>query len=121
VGYVIRADGWSVYFAGDTDLFDGMSECGPVDLALLPIWGWGMSVGEGHLDPPRAARALELIRPRIAVPIHWGTFFPLGLRRLRPQFLSEPAREFERLAAQRAPDVDVRVVLPGSEITLEIR
>jgi L-ascorbate metabolism protein UlaG (beta-lactamase superfamily) len=119
LGYVISGRDRNVYFAGDTDLFDGMTELGSIDLALLPIWGWGTSVGEGHLDPVRAARALELIRPRVAVPIHWGTFFPLGLRRLRPQFLTEPPREFARLAARLTPEVEVRVLEPGSETSLE--
>ena len=32
----------------------------PVDVALLPIWGWGPTLGEGHLDPTTAARATEL-------------------------------------------------------------
>jgi L-ascorbate metabolism protein UlaG (beta-lactamase superfamily) len=119
LGYLIRDGGRTVYFAGDTDLFDEMSELGPIDLALLPVWGWGTSVGDGHLDPERAARALQLIRPRVAVPIHWGTFFPVGLRRLRPRFLTEPPREFRRLAAQLAPEVEVRIVEPGAEMPLE--
>ena len=50
--------------------------CGEVDLALLPIWGWGPSLGPGHMDPERAARAAALIEPRIVVPIHWGTLYP---------------------------------------------
>ncbi len=51
VGYVLRSSGQAVYFAGDTDLFDEMSAIAPVDVALLPIWGWGPTIGEGHLDP----------------------------------------------------------------------
>lgn len=119
LGYVIRKRGRTAYFAGDTDLFPGMSTLGPLDLALLPVWGWGPAVGEGHLDPERAARALELLRPRLAVPIHWGTFYPLGLRRLRPMPLSQPPLEFARLAGRLAPEVEVRVLEPGSETELE--
>ena len=119
LGYVIEGNGRSVYFAGDTGLFDEMSEIGPVDVALLPVWGWGPSVGEGHLDPKGAARALAMIRPRIAVPIHWGTFYPAGLRRLRPKHLTDPPHEFARLARDLAPEVDVRVLEPGSETSLE--
>jgi L-ascorbate metabolism protein UlaG (beta-lactamase superfamily) len=118
LGYLIRHGGRTVYFAGDTDLFPQMSEFGAVDLALLPIWGWGPSVGEGHLDPERAAHALEMIQPRLAVPIHWGTFYPVGLRMLRPEPLTEPPREFARLASQLAPGVEVRVLEPGSETAL---
>jgi len=119
VGYVIRNEERSVYFAGDTDLFDGMSEVGPVDVALLPVWGWGPSIGEGHLDPETAARALTLVRPRLAVPIHWGTFYPAGVRRWRPEPLVEPPQEFARLARELAPGVEVRVLQPGSETSLE--
>ena len=119
LGYVIRSEGRSVYFAGDTDLFEEMSEIGPVDVALLPVWGWGPSVGEGHLDPETAARALTLVQTRVAVPIHWGTFYPVGVRRWRPEPLTEPPREFARLARQLAPWVEVRVLQPGSETSLE--
>jgi L-ascorbate metabolism protein UlaG (beta-lactamase superfamily) len=119
LGYVIRGGGRTVYFAGDTDLFGEMSELPPLDLALLPVWGWGPSVGEGHLDPETAARALALIRPRLAVPIHWGTFYPVGVRRLRPGPLVQPPLEFARIANELAPEVDVRVLQPGSETSLE--
>src|SRR5262245_60256342 len=54
VGYVIDAS-TSIYFAGDTDLFDGMRELAPIDVALLPVSGWGPKVEEGHMDPARAA------------------------------------------------------------------
>jgi L-ascorbate metabolism protein UlaG (beta-lactamase superfamily) len=118
LGYVLRGDGRRVYFAGDTDLFDGMSELRPLDLALLPVWGWGPSLGSGHLDPAGAARALTLLRPRGAVPIHWGTFYPLGLSRLRPAPLSDPPLEFARLAAELSPEVDVRVLDPGGMMEL---
>jgi L-ascorbate metabolism protein UlaG (beta-lactamase superfamily) len=119
LGYRIRRGERSVYFAGDTDLFPGMSEVGPVDVALLPVWGWGPTVGPGHLDPESAAAALALIRPRIAVPIHWGTFYPAGLARLRPRPLVEPPLAFARRAREVAPDVDVRIVQPGAETSLE--
>jgi L-ascorbate metabolism protein UlaG (beta-lactamase superfamily) len=118
LGYLIRRDGHTVYFAGDTDLFPEMSELGSVDTALLPIWGWGTSVGEGHLDPERAARAVQMILPRLAVPIHWGSFYPVGLRRLRPEPLTEPPLEFARRARRLAPDVEVRVLEPGGETAM---
>jgi L-ascorbate metabolism protein UlaG (beta-lactamase superfamily) len=121
LGYLIRAGARTVYFAGDTDLFPEMSGLGPVDLALLPVWGWGSSVGTGHLDPARAAEALEMIRPRLAVPIHWGTFYPAGLRRLRPEPLVEPPLEFARQASSLTPEVEVRVLQPGSATSLEDR
>jgi L-ascorbate metabolism protein UlaG (beta-lactamase superfamily) len=121
LGFLIRGGGQTVYFAGDTDLFPEMSQLGHVDVALLPVWGWGLSVGAGHLDPVRAVDALRMLRPRLAIPIHWGTFFPLGLRRLRPRQLVEPPLEFARLARERTPEVEVRVLEPGDETSLEGR
>lgn len=118
LGYVIAGGGRRVYFAGDTELYDEMSELRPLDLALLPVWGWGPSLNAGHLDPAGAARALALLRPRLAVPIHWGTFYPLGLRRLRHDRLSMPPIEFERFAAELAPEVEVHVLQPGEMIDL---
>ena len=114
----LRAGGrLRVYFAGDTDLFDGMSEIGPVDLALLPVAGWGPELGNGgHLDPESAARAAALIRPKVAVPIHWGTLHPRG-RRLGDWF-TEPGRRFAAHAAELAPEVDVRVLAPGESLAL---
>jgi L-ascorbate metabolism protein UlaG (beta-lactamase superfamily) len=100
----------TVYFAGDTDLFAGMSGLAPsLDVALLPVAGWGPRVGPGHLDPQRAVEALRLLRPRLAVPIHWGT---LSTPRQRPS--TEPPESFRRLATERAPDVEVRVLAPGA-------
>ena len=119
LGYLVRRGGRTVYFAGDTDLFPEMAELEAVDLALLPIWGWGTYVGEGHLDPERAARALQAIRPKLAVPIHWGTFYPVGLAILRPRPLTKPAQEFARLAARLTPDVEVRILAPGCETELD--
>jgi L-ascorbate metabolism protein UlaG (beta-lactamase superfamily) len=106
-----------VYFAGDTDLFDGMRALGRgLDVALLPIWGWGPRMGPGHMDPERAARAAGLLRPRVVVPIHWGSYAsPRVWWRSDPR---RPAREFERLASVHAPDVAVSVLAPGQSLAL---
>lgn len=108
-----------VYFAGDTDLFEGMAGWeGDLDLALLPIWGWGPSLGEGHLDPERAARAAALLAPKLAVPIHWGTFYPLGLARFRRGPLQAPPREFAEWVAKLAPQTEPLVLAPGEATSL---
>jgi L-ascorbate metabolism protein UlaG (beta-lactamase superfamily) len=111
LGYVVEGSR-RVYFAGDTDLFDGMAELAPLDVAILPVSGWGARLPAGHLDPGRAARALQLLQPKVAVPVHWGTYrtpfgAPLGDR---------PAREFVAAAAEVAPDVEVRVLGIGETL-----
>ncbi len=112
LGYLVEGSA-SVYFAGDTDLFDAMSElAGRVDVALLPVSGWGPTLGPGHLDPERAARAAAAIAPRVAIPIHWGTLaLPRPARRAADPWL--PALEFAALCNRDAPNVQVRLLAPG--------
>lgn len=116
MGYVVSGSR-SIYFAGDTDLFEGMAELGEVDVALVPIWGWGPGLGKGHLDPEGAARAVALIGARHAIPIHWGTYFPihLGLRGI-PGFVELPPSRFLAAMAREAPAVQVTVLRPGESV-----
>jgi L-ascorbate metabolism protein UlaG (beta-lactamase superfamily) len=108
-----------VFFAADTELFDGMTGLVEnLDLALVPIWGWGPSLGRGkHLDPETAAEAVRRLAPKMAVPIHWGTYRPFHRRASSP-FLTEPAEAFARAAAEIAPAVDIRVLQPGETLEL---
>jgi L-ascorbate metabolism protein UlaG (beta-lactamase superfamily) len=118
IGFLIGGSR-SVYFAGDTDLFAGMEGLvSDLDLALLPVWGWGPTLGAGHLDPEGAARAAALLSPRLAVPIHWGTLYPFGLAHLRPGRLRLPAEEFAACAREIAPQVETRVLSPGESTSL---
>jgi L-ascorbate metabolism protein UlaG (beta-lactamase superfamily) len=119
IGFILSGAGRRVYFAGDTDLFDGMAELGRgLDLALLPIWGWGTNIGAGHLNPERAAQAAALLSPRMVVPIHWGTLYPLGLARFRPDALRVPPQEFAAWMRELAPQVEARVLAPGEAVSL---
>ena len=86
-----------------------------VDLALLPVWGWGPKLGEGHLDPKRAAEAAELISPRYAVPIHWGGYLPARMHLRRPELLIDPPRDFRRFVQDREMDTSVLLIEPGDE------
>jgi L-ascorbate metabolism protein UlaG (beta-lactamase superfamily) len=129
LGFIIQGSS-TVYFAGDTAIFDGMEDLHErIDVALLPIETWGVRPPEGrHMSPRSAASALALLRPRIAVPIHWGTLYLPGSAyagrqatyawfqktRKRPE-------EFAALAAEKAPDVEVRLLDPGESLTVESR
>jgi L-ascorbate metabolism protein UlaG (beta-lactamase superfamily) len=129
LGYVVEGR-HAVYFAGDTELFDGMSELRShergeesgelprFDVALLPVAGWGPTLGAGHMDPLDAARAVRLIRPRIAIPMHWGTLLPVGLARRHGGSIGDPPRIFAEHVASLAPGVEVRTLQPGQETTL---
>ncbi len=115
VGFVIGAQP-SVYFAGDTDLFPEMAELAPLDVALLPVAGWGPRLGPGHMDAERAARAAAVLRPRVAIPIHWGTLHPRFTR--RGEWFSGPGSEFAAQVAAVAPEVEVRVLRPGESTSV---
>jgi L-ascorbate metabolism protein UlaG (beta-lactamase superfamily) len=117
VGYVVSGQGKRVYFPGDTDLFAGMSSLADIDVALLPIWGWGSSLGVGHLDPTRAATATGLIRPGIVVPIHWGTYAPEDGRRQIPSWFDTPPDQFATALADANLSARLHLLQPGESVT----
>ena len=119
VGYVLRSPHGSVYFAGDTDLFDGMADLQSIDVALLPIAGWGASLGSGHLDPDRASAATGLIRPQMVIPIHWGTYSPLTLPGRRPRWLRAPAERFAAAMAAAGHGDRLRLLEPGGRLAAD--
>ena len=66
LGYVIEIGGKRIYHSGDTDLIPEMSLLKNIDLALLPVSGTYVMTAE------EAANAAEKIRPKRAVPMHYG-------------------------------------------------
>lgn len=119
LGFVVEGDRRRTYFAGDTEVHEGMGALAALDVALLPIWGWGTTLGAGHMDPLQAAQALALLRPAVAVPIHWGTFLPLGRLRSHGHLLRDPVDAFRARAAELAPDVRIEVLAPGGSLELD--
>ncbi|MFE9202477.1 MBL fold metallo-hydrolase [Micromonospora sp. NPDC007230] len=118
VGYLIegRARTW---FAGDTGLFDEMADLGPLDLALIPVGGWGPTLGPGHLDPTGAAEAVRRAAPAWAVPIHFGTFWPVGCDRIRADRFARPGDDFARQVETVSPATRVRVLRPGESFRVD--
>jgi L-ascorbate metabolism protein UlaG (beta-lactamase superfamily) len=120
LGFVLEEGPTKVYFAGDTDVFPAMEALAPnLDVAMLPVWGWGPRLGHGHMNPRTAALALRLLRPRYAVPIHWGTLWPYGFGRVVPGRLTDPPREFARFARRYAPEVRILLTPPGEPVAFD--
>jgi L-ascorbate metabolism protein UlaG (beta-lactamase superfamily) len=122
VGYLIEGS-QTVYFAGDTDLFEEMGQLRalsdtPIEVALLPVGGWGPTLRGGHMTPERAAEALRRVQPRAAIPIHWGTYWPRGFARVRPTRFHLPGTAFQDAACEAAPGVLVAVLNHGETIAL---
>lgn len=126
-GHLVRAPGCRIWIAGDTALFGQMTEIpellgGRVDLAVVPISGWGPRLSRGHLDPAQAAEACVLVGARAALPVHWGTLHPPGLGNLPRGWMDKPVDLFTTALARLAPGCEaiplgiggsIRVPMPG--------
>jgi len=101
-GFIVKLDGRTIYHAGDTFVFLDMglfSELyGPIDLALLPIGG------HFTMGPREAAKAVELLKPRKVVPMHYNTWPPI----------SANPEEFRALVEGS----EVVILKPGEELEL---
>jgi len=103
VGFILEMEnGFRIYHMGDTAVFGDMRLIGDMyhpDLVLVPIGGHFV------MNPQDAAMAMrEMIRPKYALPIHYGTI---------PQLRGTPA-EFK--AALGAGPVQMLVVDPGEKV-----
>ncbi|MCE4602973.1 MAG: metal-dependent hydrolase [Desulfurococcales archaeon] len=99
-GVVVRGEEATVYHAGDTGVFMDMRIIGEIykpHVALLPIGG------HFTMDPVEAAKAVELLRPRVAIPMHYGTF---------PILYGKP-EDFEKLVDSKCLPTEVKVLKPG--------
>lgn len=110
LGFRVSDDNRSFWYPGDTGPDRRMTDVRPVDLALVPIGGWGPTLGGQHLGPEDAAEAVARVGARWAVPVRWGTFWPIALQRLRPanhqRLFSTPGRRFAEAMAQAVTGVD---------------
>ncbi|GIF17869.1 L-ascorbate metabolism protein UlaG (beta-lactamase superfamily) [Actinoplanes tereljensis] len=118
IGFVVEGSA-RTWFAGDTGLFDEMTAIGPLDLALVPVGGWGPTLGaHHHLDAADAVEAVRRMKAAWAVPVHYGTLWPIGMGRVRSHMFRDPGTRFAELAAERAPEVHVRVLDQGESVTI---
>ncbi len=100
-GMVIEFEnGFTVYFAGDTDVFGDMRlirELHDFDVAFLPIGDYYT------MSPKRAAKAVELLDVNTVVPMHFGTF---------PALVGRPS-QLQELVGRRVKVLDIK---PGDEV-----
>lgn len=122
-GFLVRTPDVVVYFAGDTELHDGMHDLPalagrPIDLALLPIGGWGPRLSHGHLGAETAAEAAARTGTRAVLPVHYGTLHPAGWPRPLLGWMQEPRAAFARALGHRAPDVTLISPVIGQTTTI---
>lgn len=123
-GHLLRGPSGRVWVAGDTSLYPGMSSLplvagGPLDLALVPVWGWGPRLSGGHMTPEEAATAVARCGARFAVPVHWGTLHPPLANRVPRDWLDLPGQRFAAAVARRAPECRAVVLEPGESRDLQ--
>jgi len=103
VGLIIKLEnGFTIYHMGDTNVFGDMKMIGEYykpDLILIPIGGHFV------MDPKEAALATTLVKPKFAIPVHYGTI---------PQLKGTPD---EYKAALGQTDTKVMVMTPGETAT----
>lgn len=104
-GVIVSMDGVKVYHTGDTDVFLDMQLIGELhkpDVMLVPIGDvYTMSI-------PGAVKALELVKPKIAIPMHYNTF-PL---------IEKDPEEFRKAVEEKGLDVKVVILKPGEAFEL---
>lgn len=107
-GVVVIGEEGRVYHAGDTGVTMDMRLVGEIykpDIALLPIGG------HFTMDPVEAAKAVELLRPKVAIPMHYGTF---------PVLYGNPD-EFKRLVEERCLPTKIVVLKPGESYEFDFK
>jgi L-ascorbate metabolism protein UlaG (beta-lactamase superfamily) len=120
-GHLLRSDSRCVWVAGDTDLFPGIADLPrlagrEVDLAVVPIAGWGPRLSAGHMGPHEAAVACARSGARWVLPVHWGTLHP-PLMHLFGGWLDRPFPEFVEALAREAPGCELVRLSPGEAWT----
>ncbi len=86
------------WYSGDTGVEPAVEAVDPVDLAVVAIGGWGPSLGDEHLSPAQAAATVGRIGATWALAVHYGTFWPVGLKQAHPRsyrrFFENPPHRF---------------------------
>jgi L-ascorbate metabolism protein UlaG (beta-lactamase superfamily) len=121
-GHLVRSASGIVWIAGDTELFPGLQDIprlagGPVDLAIVPVGGWGPRLSAGHMGPVEAAEACRLVGARQAVPYHWRTLHMPGGQERPPGWMDEAGPAFAAALDPRCRavvlDVSESMTVPG--------
>ncbi len=122
-GHLIRTPDLRVWVAGDTSLYEDMALIpelagGPIDLAIVPVGGWGARLSAGHLDAGRAAEACALVGAAAAMPYHYGTLYAPGTSTVPRGWMDAPGEAFPGRLAAHAPGCRSIVLKPGASATL---
>ncbi|MHA7134968.1 MBL fold metallo-hydrolase [Oerskovia turbata] len=118
VGHLVRTDRWRLWAVGDTEAYPGMARLpalagGPIDVALVPVAGWGPRLSGGHLGPVEAARVCATVGARVAIPVHWGTLHTPGGQNLPRGWMDHAGAAFAAAVRRWSPETHAVVLAPG--------
>jgi L-ascorbate metabolism protein UlaG (beta-lactamase superfamily) len=116
LGYLVEG-AYRCWYPGDTGPNLAFDEVTNVDIALMPVGGWGPTLDNGHLDAEQAAFVVRRTQPARAIPVHWGTWWPIGLRQ-RAELIDLPAETFAEHVARVAPTTSVHLLRHGQSVEL---
>ncbi|MCD5316068.1 MBL fold metallo-hydrolase [Kineosporia babensis] len=124
-GHLVQTPGFTAYLAGDTSLYPELADLpkiadAPIDLAVVPIGGWGPRLSGGHMDSEQAAQAVALIGARVAVPVHWGTLHAPVVGRFPRGWMDVGGQLFTEALARHAPESRSLVLAPAGAADLPI-
>jgi L-ascorbate metabolism protein UlaG (beta-lactamase superfamily) len=122
--YVLEAEGFTVFFGGDSLLIPELNEVGrrfpKIDLALLPVNGLQIRPLLNRkvvMNAEEAAELCAVLRPRVAIPIHYACTAGAVRDRVLLKYDGTPER-FAAATARRAPETTGRILAPGEPIQL---
>jgi len=122
-GHLVRTPQHLIWLAGDTAFYDDMAAIpdlagGPIDLAVVPIGGWGPRLSGGHLGPVTASDACRTVGAAAAMPYHWGTLHFPGAAQAPRGWMDAPGEAFAEALPEHAPGCRSLVLTPGQSVDL---
>ncbi len=122
-GHLVRGPSGVVWIAGDTDVYAGMGDLpqmagAPIDVAVVPVGGWGPKLSPGHMGPEDAAVACRLSGARWAVPVHWKTLHLPGGQSWPRGWMDTAGPRFASALAREAPGCRPAVLAVGAALTV---
>ena len=115
LGYLVEGSR-RCWYPGDTGPHLVLEQVAHVDIALLPVGGWTQP-WSGPSRRAASGRPVRRTHPVRAVPVHWGTWWPIGLPQ-RPDLIDLPAAAFAEHVARLAPSTSVHLLRHGQSIKL---
>lgn len=121
-GHLVRGPSGIIWVAGDTELFPEMEQLtelagGPIDVAILPVGGWGPRLSAGHMGPEEAAVACRLTQASVVIPVHFKTLHVPGGRVWPRGWMDAPGPEFVAAMARESPATRVAMLDAGESVS----